>query len=100
MLTANLKFETKIIFLFFSFFAMFYIKITNDSYSRSKYLRAPFAENKHVPVKHKQMSFVSNGGKFKLYTVLNNLLFSTPTQPRILFDCMILHIRVVFTTEI
>jgi hypothetical protein len=38
------------IFLFFYFFAIFYIKnkITNDSYSRSKYLRTPFAENKHV----------------------------------------------------
>jgi hypothetical protein len=29
------------------------------------------------------MSFVSNGGKFKLYTVLNGLVFPTPTQPRI-----------------
>jgi hypothetical protein len=28
-----------------------------------------------VPVKHKQMSFVSNGGKFKLYTVSDGLLF-------------------------
>jgi hypothetical protein len=28
------------------------------------------------------MSFVSNGGKFKLYAVPNGLLFSTPTQPR------------------
>jgi hypothetical protein len=26
------------------------------------------------------MSFVPNGGKFKLYTVPNALLFSTPTQ--------------------
>jgi hypothetical protein len=36
--------------LFFSFFAMFYIKnrITNDSYYRSKYPRSPFANNKHV----------------------------------------------------
>jgi hypothetical protein len=32
------------------------------------------------------MSFVSNGGKFKLYTVLNGLIFPTPTQPRILFE--------------
>jgi hypothetical protein len=31
------------------------------------------------------MSFVSNRGKFKLYTVLNGLLFPTPTQPRISF---------------
>jgi hypothetical protein len=26
----------------------------------------------YVPIKHKQMSFVANGGKFKLYTVLNS----------------------------
>jgi hypothetical protein len=32
------------------------------------------------------MSFVSNGGKFKLYTVLDGLIFSTPTQPRISFE--------------
>jgi hypothetical protein len=31
----------------------------------------------HVPIKHKQMSFVTNGGKFKLYTVLNGLIFLT-----------------------
>jgi hypothetical protein len=30
----------------------------------------------YIPIKHKQMSFVSNGGKFKLYTVLNALNFS------------------------
>jgi hypothetical protein len=35
------------------------------------------------------MSFVSNGGKFKLKTVPNGLLFSTPTQPRISFKRMI-----------
>jgi hypothetical protein len=29
---------------------------------------------------------VSNGGKFKLYTVLNGLIFPTPTQPRISFE--------------
>jgi hypothetical protein len=40
----------------------------------------------YVPIKHKQMSFVSNGGKFKLYTVLNDLFFPTLTQPRILFE--------------
>jgi hypothetical protein len=40
----------------------------------------------YVPIKHKQMSFVSNGGKFKLYTVLNGLIFPTPTQPRISFE--------------
>jgi hypothetical protein len=32
------------------------------------------------------MSFVSNDGKFKLYTVLNGLIFPTPTQPRISFE--------------
>jgi hypothetical protein len=32
------------------------------------------------------MSFVSNGGKFKLYTVLNDLIFPTPTQPRMSFE--------------
>jgi hypothetical protein len=32
------------------------------------------------------MSFVSNGGKFKLYTVLNGLIFPTPTQSRISFE--------------
>jgi hypothetical protein len=40
----------------------------------------------YVPIKHKQTSFVSNGGKFKLYTVLNSLIFPTPTQPRISFE--------------
>jgi hypothetical protein len=40
----------------------------------------------YVPVKHKQMSFVSNGGKLKVYTVLNGLIFPTPTQPRISFE--------------
>jgi hypothetical protein len=44
----------------------------------------------YVPIKHKQMSFVSNGGKFKLYTVLNGLLFPTPIQPRISFERAIL----------
>jgi hypothetical protein len=32
------------------------------------------------------MSFVTNGGKFKLYTVLNGLLFPTPAHPRISFE--------------
>jgi hypothetical protein len=32
------------------------------------------------------MSFVSHGGKFKLYTVLNGLIFPTPTQSRISFE--------------
>jgi hypothetical protein len=40
----------------------------------------------YVPIKHTQMSFVSNCGKFKLYTVLNGLLFPTPAQPRISFE--------------
>jgi integrase len=33
---------------------------------------------------------VSNGGKFKLYTVLNGLIFPMPTQPRISFERAIL----------
>jgi hypothetical protein len=40
----------------------------------------------YVPIKQKQMSFVSNGGKFKFYSVLNGLIFPTPTQPRISFE--------------
>jgi hypothetical protein len=40
----------------------------------------------YVPIIHKQMSFLSNSGKFKLYTVLNGLIFPTPTQPRISFE--------------
>jgi hypothetical protein len=28
----------------------------------------------HEPIEYKQMSFVANGGKFKLYTVQNGLL--------------------------
>jgi hypothetical protein len=40
----------------------------------------------YVPIKHKQMSFLSNGGKFKLYTVLNALIFPTAAQPRISFE--------------
>jgi hypothetical protein len=40
----------------------------------------------YVAIKHKQMSFVANGGKFKLYTVLDGLIFTTPTQPRISFE--------------
>jgi hypothetical protein len=32
---------------------------------------------------------VSNGGKFKLYTVLNGLIFPPPTQPRISFERLI-----------
>jgi hypothetical protein len=42
-----------------------------------------------VPSRYKEMSFVSNGGKFKLYTVPNGLLFSTPTQPKFSFERMI-----------
>jgi hypothetical protein len=34
----------------------------------------------YVLIKHKQMSFVSKRGKFKLYTVLNGLVFPTPAQ--------------------
>jgi hypothetical protein len=55
MLTANLKCRNKNIFLFFLFLS------NNDSYSRSKYLRAPLLKTdifNYVPMKHKQMSFV------------------------------------------
>jgi hypothetical protein len=35
-----------------------------------------------VPIKHQQiMSFVSNGGKFKLYTVPKGLLFQRLLSP-------------------
>jgi hypothetical protein len=44
----------------------------------------------YMSIKHKEMSFESNGGKSKLYTVPNGLLFSTPTQTRFSFECMIL----------
>jgi hypothetical protein len=40
----------------------------------------------YVPIEHKPMAIVPNGGKFKFYTVLNGLLFPTPTQPRISFE--------------
>jgi hypothetical protein len=93
MLTANLKFINKSSG-FFSFFAMFYIgnRITSDSYSRSKYLGHPFVKTNmfhYVPIKHKQLSFMSNGGIFKLYTVPNGLLFSSLTQPRFSFERML-----------
>jgi hypothetical protein len=39
------------------------------------------------------MSFVSNGGKLKLYTVINGLIFPTPTQLRISFE------RAIFTVQ-
>jgi hypothetical protein len=35
---------------------------------------------------------MSNGGKFKLFTVLNGLIFPTPTQPRISFERPIYYI--------
>jgi hypothetical protein len=93
MLTANLKFINKSSG-FFSFFAMFYIgnRITSDSYSRSKYLGHPLVKTNmfhYVPIKHKQLSFMSNGGIFKLYTVPNGLLFSSLTQPRFSFERML-----------
>jgi hypothetical protein len=42
------------------------------------------------------MSFVSNGGKFKLYSVLNGLIFPVPTQLRISFERAI-SINIVYT---
>jgi hypothetical protein len=50
----------------------------------------------YVTIKHKQMSFVSNGGKFKLYTVLNGLIFPTPTQPRISFERAMFQLHLLF----
>jgi hypothetical protein len=47
----------------------------------------------YVPIKHKEMSFVSNGGKFKFYTVLNGLIFPTSIQPRILFERAIFYLK-------
>jgi hypothetical protein len=44
----------------------------------------------HEPIEYKQMSFVSNGGKFKLYTV------QMPTQPRLSFERMIV---IIFAKE-
>jgi hypothetical protein len=76
LFSANLKLINKKIFLFFLLsLRCFTLKI--DSYSRSKYLRTPFAKN------------VSNGEKFKLYIVPNGLLFSTPPQSRFSFERMI-----------
>jgi hypothetical protein len=50
MLTVNLKFRAKEIFLFFLSLQCFTLKIEllNDSYSRREYLKAPCAENKHI----------------------------------------------------
>jgi hypothetical protein len=53
----------------------------------------------YVLIKHKQISFVSNGGKFNLYAVPNGLLFSTPTQPRFSFERMILNMAWSRMTE-
>jgi hypothetical protein len=76
--TANLKFRAKKSFFFF--LSLFYIK------NSITYLTIPifeaniFVENKHVS------RLKINGGKFKIHTVLNGLIFPTPTQPRILFE--------------
>jgi hypothetical protein len=37
----------------------------------------------YVPIKHKQMSFVSNGGKLKLYTLPNGFLFFNPYSAQV-----------------
>jgi hypothetical protein len=62
MLTANLKFINKTSFCFFFFVCNIlgmYIKnrITNDSYSRSKYLRASFVKTNVIPVKRREIQF-------------------------------------------
>jgi hypothetical protein len=46
------------------------------------------------------MSFVSNGGKFKLYTVLNGLIFPTPFQPRISSERAIFFDGTMFIYEV
>jgi hypothetical protein len=84
-LTANLKFINKKFVCFFLPLQCF--TLTDNSYSRSKYQ----STNKHVPIKHQQMSFVSNGGKFKLYTVPKGLLFQRLLSPG--FDLNAWHCR-------
>jgi hypothetical protein len=78
MLTANLKFTAKNLSFFFLSLQCFTLKIEhlNDSYSRKIYLRHPLLKTNmynYVPIKHKQMS---NGGKFKIYTVPKRFNFS------------------------
>jgi hypothetical protein len=58
---------------------MFYSKNRITNYSYSPLLKTNMFN--HVPIKHKQMSFVSNGGKFKLYTVPKCLLFQHLLNP-------------------
>jgi hypothetical protein len=53
----------------------------------------------YVAIKHKQMSFVSNGGKFKLYTVLDGLIFPKPTQPRISFEHAIISTQLMWKSR-
>jgi hypothetical protein len=66
MLTANLKFRAKMIFLFFLSLQCFRIFILEANILGHPLLKTNMLN--YVPIKHKQMSFVSNGGKFKLYT--------------------------------
>jgi hypothetical protein len=71
---------------FFPLFAIFYItnRITNDSYSRSKYLGAPKAKNKHVQLSavNKCHSCQTAGNSSKPFGLM-------PTQPRFSFERMI-----------
>jgi hypothetical protein len=62
----------------------------------NKHLEDPLLKTNvfdYLSMKHKQMLFVSNGGKFKLYTVPNGLVFSMATQPRFSFSMLPLESR-------
>jgi hypothetical protein len=67
MLTANLKFVNRKFFCSFLSLQCFIFEIEQLTIP---ILEAHFAENNHVPINHKQMSFVSNGGKFKLFQMV------------------------------
>jgi hypothetical protein len=53
----------------------------------------------YLPIKHKQMSLVSNGGKFKLYTVINGLIFPTPIQPKYKKNMFFIVFNLLFCTK-
>jgi hypothetical protein len=88
MLTANLKFRANKICLFLQRFTLKIDNLTIPILEENIYGHPLLKTNmfNYVPIKHKQMSFLPNGGKFKFYTVLNGLIFATPTQPRISFE--------------
>jgi hypothetical protein len=69
---------------------MFYIKKNNLMISILEPLLKINMFN-YVPIKHKQMSFMSNGGKFKLYTVLNGLFSQRVLSPGFHLNARYLH---------